>query len=134
MKFEKEFELLNSFPDETFLNEMAQIGKFTEYTVFVRTDDPGNIPHFHIWDSNSKGNNFHTCVKILKAEYFHHTGKEGVLNSKDRKELCAFLLLPSDDEPSKTNWEVLLIEWNRNNSEKKIDVKIPIPDYSLLKG
>lgn len=134
MKFEKEFELLNSFPDKTFLNEMAQIGKFTEYTVFVRTDDPGNIPHFHIWDSNSKGNNFHTCVKILKAEYVHHTGKEGVLNSSDRKELCAFLRLPSEDEPSKTNWEVLLIEWNRNNSEKKIDVKTPMPDYSLLKG
>lgn len=134
MKFEKEFELLNSFPDETFLNEMAQIGKFTEYTVFVRTDDPGNIPHFHIWDSNSKGNNFHTCVKILKAEYVHHTGKEGVLNSSDRKELCAFLRLPSEDEPTKTNWEVLLIEWNRNNSEKKIDVKTPMLDYSLLKG
>lgn len=127
-------ELLNSFPDETFLNEMAQIGKFTEYTVFVRTDDPGNIPHFHLWDSNSKGNNFHTCVKILKAEYFHHTGKEGVLNSSGRKELCAFLKMPSDDEPSKTNWEVLLIEWNRNNSEKKIDVETPMPDYSLLKG
>lgn len=134
MNFEKEFELLKTIPDDQVLNEMAQIGKFNRYTASVNTDDPGNIPHFHLWDSNSKGGSFHTCIKITAPEYFHDQGKEGVLNSSDRKELCAFLRLPSEDEPTTTNWEVLLIEWNRNNSEKKIDVKTPMPDYSLLKG
>lgn len=134
LKFEEEFELLNSFPDDSFLNEMAQIGKFNRYTAFVNTNDPGHIPHFHLWDSNSKGVSFHTRIKITSPEYFHHHGKEGVLNSKDRKELCEFLLLPSEDGPVKTNWEVLLIEWNRNNSDNKVDPKTPMPDYSLLKG
>lgn len=134
MNFETEFELLKNLPDESGLNKMAQIGRFGNYTAFVNTDDLGNIPHFHLWDSNSKGGRFHTCIKILSPEYFHHHGKEGVLNSSDRKELCAFLALPSEDEPTKTNWGVLVIEWNRNNSEKKIDAKTPMPDYSLLKG
>lgn len=58
MNFEKEFELLKTIPDDQVLNEMAQIGKFNRYTAFVNTDDLGNIPHFHLWDSNSKGGKF----------------------------------------------------------------------------
>ena len=42
----------------------------------------GYIPYFHIKDTISNGKKFHTCVKIEKPEYFHHTGKERVLNSK----------------------------------------------------
>lgn len=48
MNFEKEFQLLKTIHDDQVLNEMAQIGKFNRYTAFVNTDDPGNIPHFHL--------------------------------------------------------------------------------------
>ena len=66
------------------LTEMARIG-FTDdmYEIYINTDDPGNIPHFHYRKAN-KWSEFHTCIKIASAEYFHHTGKEDVLNSKQR--------------------------------------------------
>ena len=72
--------------------EMARVGNMNnELEVWVRTDDGGNLPHFHIWDKNSQGGKFHTCVQIKQPAYFHHTGKEGVLNTSQRKELVEFL-------------------------------------------
>ena len=132
MNFNEEFSILKNLPDEDILNEMAQIGKFDSYVVFVRTNDPGNIPHFHVWDANTHGGHFHTCVRLDEHEYFHHTGKEDVFNSKDRKDLYNFLNAPSEDEPEKTNWQVLVIEWNRNNSDRKVSKDLEIPDYRLL--
>lgn len=115
---------------EQFLNEIAEIGDLDkEYEVWVRTNDPGNKPHFHIWDANSHGKKFHTCVEILRPKYFHHTGKEGVLNSSERKELIRFLQAPSEDKPERTNWQMLLLMWNMNNSQMKVSRDLEMPDY-----
>ena len=59
---------------DKMLLEMAQIGTFNKYTIIVWTNDSGNIPHFHIVDSSTRGEEFHTCIKIEKPEYFHHSG------------------------------------------------------------
>ena len=99
------------------LLEMALIGNVDEYTISINTNDGGYIPHFHIKDSNSNGKKFHTCVKIEKPEYFHHTGKEGVLNSKLRKELVNFL--QSETELGTTHWKYLVATWYKNNSNRK---------------
>lgn len=115
------------------LIEMAKIGEIKNYTIIVWTNDNGNIPHFHIVDSGTLGSQFHTCVQIEKPEYFHHTGKEGVLNSKERKELIKFFQSPDPDEVFGTNWDVLLYEWNKNNNRKKISRNTGMPDYILLK-
>lgn len=115
------------------LIEMAKIGEIKNYTIIVWTNDNGNIPHFHIVDSNTLGKQFHTCVQIEKPEYFHHTGKEDTLNSKEKKELIKFFQASDPDEVFGTNWDVLLYEWNKNNNRKRISRDTEMPDYILLK-
>ena len=87
------------------LTEMARIG-FTDdmYEIYINTDDPGNIPHFHYRKAN-EWDKFHTCIKIATAEYFHHTGKEDVLNSKQRKELVKFLSSKHETIENLTNYQ-----------------------------
>lgn len=58
-----------------FLNEMAKICYLNWLEIHMRTNDPENIPHFHIWDRESDGEKFHTCIEIKSSKYFHHTGK-----------------------------------------------------------
>lgn len=31
------------------------VGNFENYEVFVKTNDAGNNPHFHVWDATSRG-------------------------------------------------------------------------------
>ena len=114
------------------LTEMARIG-FTDdgFEVYVNTNDGGNKPHFHYRTKSDW--EFHSCIRIDVLEYFEHEGKEGKLNSKQRKELVKFLNDISEDDDSKTNWQVLIIEWNRNNSDVKVDKDIPMPDYTKLR-
>lgn len=119
---------------EDMLLEMARVGFIgDEYEVFIHTNDPGHIPHFHMWDKATRGQNFHTCIRIDKPEYFHHTGKEDKLNSNTKKALINFL----KSSPLKfgyfdTNWNIVIYMWNMNNSEVEIPKDMPMPDYRLL--
>lgn len=118
---------------ENMLMEMARVGFMNgKYEVYIHTDDPGNIPHFHIWDKETRGQNFHTCVKIIAPEYFHHTGKENILNNKMKKELIEFLQLPSRNKRYSTNWEYLVSMWNDNNSNINIPEDTSMPNYMKL--
>ena len=115
----------------TILNEMARVGYVGKYEIWVRTNDSGYIPHMHMWDSDTHGGKFHTCIRLDKPEYFHHTGKEDVLNSKMKKDLVNFL---SSNYRlfGITNWKWLLIQWNENNSNVTIDEDSEMPDYTKL--
>ena len=133
------FSELNSIYDyeklrESMLLEMARVGFIDdEYEVYIRTDDPGNVPHFHIWDAKTRGQKFHTCIRIESPEYFHHTGKEDYLNSSMRKELIKFLKSkPTKLKRYNTNWEVVVDMWNANNSKANVPDDIPMPDYMKL--
>lgn len=93
-----------------YIEGMSRVG-FTDdmYEVYVNTDDGGNIPHFHYRLKNN-WNKFHTCIRLDKPEYFHHTGKEGVLSSNQLKKLIKFLHEPvaSNKYSSMfTNWELI---------------------------
>lgn len=118
--------------EERYLMEMANIGSIDNKLVaIIRMNDPGNIPHFHIVDKATLGRDFHTCIGIETPEYFHHEGKEDVLNSKQRKNLNDFL--KNKNELGVTNWKYLVTTWNINNSNKKVDKDITQPDYTKLK-
>ena len=118
--------------DDHSINEIAQIGIMdNKFVIVVWTNDPGNIPHFHIIDKATRGSEFHTCVKIESPEYFEHTGKEDKLNSKQRKALIDFF--NSADKWGENNWIVLLKEWERNNSNYEIGLDVKMPDYTKLK-
>lgn len=118
--------------EERYLMEMANIGSIDNKLVaIIRMNDPGNIPHFHIVDKATLGRDFHTCIKIETPEYFHHEGKEDILNSKQRKNLNDFL--KNKNELGVTNWKYLVTTWNINNSSKNVDKDITQPDYTKLK-
>ena len=124
--------LMFDLQDERMLMEMASIGDIdSKLTIIIRMNDPGNVPHFHIVDKTTLGSKFHTCIKIESAEYFHHTGKEDVLNTKQRKLLVNYL--SSTNRRDDLNWEYLVTTWNYNNSSVLVDENIPMPDYINLK-
>ena len=114
--------------------EMATVGKTSDnYDVVVFTNDSGKIPHFHYFDDNTRGSEFHTCIRLDKPEYFHHSNKDGILNSKQRKELINFLRSPHKRYKNETNWQHLVYLWNdENNSDVSVDENIPMPDYNKL--
>lgn len=118
---------------KTPLFEMARIGFIGDLEIYIRTDDPGHIPHFHIWDKETKGDKFHSCVRIDKAAYFFHEGKRDILNSRQRKELVRFLESPYK-RYNITNWQYLVGEWNNNNSTIEIPDDYPMPNYLMLRS
>lgn len=125
------FEEFAATKDNELLLEMARVGEIEgKYEIYVNTNDDGNIPHFHLRDKGTMENEFHTCIEIRRNYYFHHNGKEDCLNAKMRKNLISFL--ESNDEYGECNWIVLIKEWNRNNSNAKIDISTPMPDYTTI--
>lgn len=120
--------------ESIMLEEMARIGYTDDsYEVYVNTDDPGNIAHFHYRKGKQNDYTFHTCIKIESAEYFHHTGKEDILNKQQRKQLVQFLKEKPKKANYKTNWEFLISMWNVNNSDVEIEADLEMPDYENLK-
>lgn len=118
--------------EDSILCEMAEIGKVDKFIVFIWSRDGGEIPHFHVGDAATypKCTQFSTAIKIETAEYFPHGGKyTDNLNSKQKKKLNNFLKEIDDDE---TNWKYLVRTWNKNNSNHKLNINTPQPDYITL--
>lgn len=115
--------------DGQVLYEMAQIGKFDSFEIWVYSKE-GPIPHFHVIKGNQQFPNFETCIKIEKAEYFHHSGKEGILNSREKKRLVEFLQ-SNHHKLNGSNWEILVAQWSMNNPEYDMPF-IEMPDYRIL--
>ena len=138
MKKIKNFkEFVDSNKKQEPLLEMARVGFISQspvFEIYVHTDDPGNIPHFHIRDykkDGESGKGFHTCIEYRTNRYFQHNGNEYVLNSDLRKTLCDFLKRTEEDEVE-SNWNILVKEWNRNNPNAKIPTNLPMPDYMTI--
>lgn len=121
--------------NEQLLNEMACVGKIHsngEFDIIVRTNNAGNLPHCHIVDSPTMGKEFHSCIRIDCPEYFSHNGKEDKLNSKMKKEFIKFLNKQNEDIIVYSNFKTIVILWNMNNSNAKINPDIEMPDYTQL--
>ncbi len=127
------FEKLMNEDVREILDGMARFGFIGgRYEAYVRTDDAGQIPHMHIWDCDSRGQLFHTCIRLDKPEYYHHTGKEDMLDPEAKKDLISFL-----EEKHRafdiTNYHYALMLWNLNNpSAIQIDENQKMPDYMRL--
>ena len=111
-------------------------GDESNLEVYVNTDDGGNIPHFHIRDTND-WSKFHSCIRLDEAEYFLHEGKEATLNSKQRKLLQQFMTSSVTNSRYKSkfenNWELACFLWDINNSNEETDEFVKQPDYTKLK-
>ena len=123
------------------LDEMARvgfIGKKAEYEVYVRTDDSGFIPHVHIWDSATCGDEFDCCVKLETNEYFPHGHYIDKMNGKMCRAFNAFMRQPCRSPKYKNNYELAVEMWNMNNSKSYVQItedengNTIIPDYNVI--
>lgn len=116
---------------EPLLEYYARIGYFgrkNEFEVYIRTDDPGYIPHFHVMDSATQGKNFDACIELSTNKYFSHGGHVDTLNSRQRKALAEFMESPCD-KYFENNYERTVYEWNSNNSNMNVEYTGEIPNY-----
>ncbi len=112
--------------------EINRIGIIDDYyEIYIETDDIGDRPHFHIRDIPTKGKNFHTCIRLDKKSYFHHTRKTNIMNTPLRKKLMEFLL-QQYRTLDMTNWNRIVSSWNDNNPDASIDEHISMPNYKTL--
>ena len=126
--------LNNSFSLNTHnINEMTRIGYVGKFEIIVYTDDPGNIPHVHVIDASTRGQEFDSCVKLESAEYFPHGGKHtDKFNSKQRKDFNTFMSSKPGNNRYKTYYEYACSMWNDNNSKYVIDESNAQPNYTNL--
>ena len=111
----------------------SELVQRTDYEIVVWTNDPGQIPHFHIRDANARGKHFDSCIRLDCADYFVHGAHRRKLNSAERKALVAFLASVSPkNKQGSTNWRRVVDEWNRNNSTRTIPVDQTMPNYRTL--
>lgn len=100
------------------------------YIVELRSNDNGNIPHFHIFDVDGK---FQTCVCIDKPQYFHHGVYDGVLNRRSCKALNELLQRQVNvGGQLMTNWARIVKAWNGNSGRRTIGATVACPDYTKL--
>ena len=134
--------VLDKFLNDSLLLE-SKCGEFGDYYIYVNSDDSGNIPHFHMKDTNTDGKKFHTCIQLTKNNYFLHEGKTKVISSsKIRKELCKLLKSKPTKIPKeiqhikplpKTVWEMMCYLWNTSYRSQYINLKTTkIPDYTII--
>ena len=114
---------------------MSRIGYSEGLEIYVNTNDGGNIPHFHMRDSED-WDKFHTFIQIEQPEYFLHGNKQDTLNSKQKSALQEFMIskvkLKKYADKFTNNWELVCFLWDMNNSNISISDDAEQPDYRLL--
>lgn len=123
------------------LNEMARVGFLdnrAKYEVYVRTNDAGFIPHVHIWDNATCGEEFDCCVKLETNEYFFHGHHTDRMNAKMCKAFAEFMEQPCRSPKYKNNYELAVEMWNLNNSDSYVQIRenengeIIMPNYRTI--
>ena len=121
------------------LDEMARVGIMDNiFDIIVYTDDKGYIPHVHIIDTATRGEDFDCCVQLERNQYFTHGRHQDEFNSKQCKLFNEFMLQPCRSPKYRNNYEFAVEMWNVNNSESYVQIKedengnIIQPDYSTI--
>ena len=118
--------------DDKLLTEYARVGflgKNGGLEVYVMTDDPGYIPHFHVRDVTTRGGEVDTCIEITTNKYFLHGRHKDMLNSKLCKELAEFMEARCLNSKYENNYELTVDMWNMNNSNTSVEYNGNIPNY-----
>ena len=121
------------------LDEMARVGVMNNvFDVIVYTDDMGYIPHVHIIDNATRGQDFDCCVQLEKNQYFTHGKHIDEFNSKQCKLFDEFMRQPCRSPKYKNNYEFAVEMWNANNSKSYVQImededgEIIQPDYTII--
>ena len=114
------------------LDEMARVGRFEEYQVWIQNLE-GPIAHVHVFVGSHESPSWQTCVCLETATYFHHTGKEGVFDSRQKAAFVDFMKSIADPKfPTLSKWDLACIDWNNTNERWKKVFPKEMPDYQLL--
>lgn len=98
--------------------------------VYVHTDDPGKVPHFHVMKRGS----WETCIKFESAEYFLHGSykkklpKRSLVKDMDKMLRKEKVILGIRT----TYWKFAISMWNENNSDIQLSEDPEQPDYTKL--
>ena len=121
------------------IKDVARVGIFdNNYDILVCTDDTGYIPHVHIIDRGTKGNEFDCCVQLGTNAYFSHGKHKDVMPTKMRQDFYNFMCQPSRNVHYRNNYEAAVNLWNDNNSSSYVQIKedkngnIIVPDYRTI--
>ena len=121
------------------LNEMARVGIMNNiYDVIVYTDDRGYIPHVHIIDRTTKGEEFNCCVRLEVNRYFKHGSHQDEFNSSQCKLFNDFMHQPCRSPKYRNNYEFAVEMWNANNSNSYVQITedengdIIMPNYDII--
>ena len=129
------YDILDEVVYKGNLKSKGQI-KGGDVNIIVYGDEGNGKPHFHIKKNNgesfSKNPNEagDCCVLLNKAEFWPHDNHKTVLKKSQMKQIDAWLRLPNENEPNKTNWEVACELWEtQNDSSVGVDKQ---PDYTKM--
>ena len=122
---------------------MATIGRLSDTLTIRVYDERESIiePHFHLTKGRDGTFNFQTCLCIKYNKYYFHTIKGQIIKEKSMKlskrqlkEIDSFLR--EKDELGISNWQILLRQWNLENSGSfhKLSLNLPQPDFKKLNG
>ena len=121
------------------LLEMARVGYINgQFEVYVHTDDGGHIPHVHIRDKATRGQQFETCVELKRSRYFLHGKYKDVMSGYMTKQFADFMKSQSHNSKYQNNYEYAVDMWNDNNSIEKVipqydsNGRIIMPDYRTI--
>ena len=123
MKLEEAYTLTKS------INEERKGGENTDFKVQLGENEGDNIPHFHLDNGEIGKKQKKTAIRIDMPYYFLHGDKTYILNSKERKNLIAWLNAKpiykkgnegENGELPKSNWENLRNMWNRYYPQAKV--------------
>lgn len=121
------------------LLEMARVGYINgQFEVYVHTDDGGHIPHVHIRDKATRGQQFETCVELKRSRYFLHGKYKDVMSGYMAKQFADFMKSQSHNSKYQNNYEYAVDMWNDNNSIEKVipqydsNGRIIMPDYRTI--
>lgn len=112
-----------------FINEERNGGENTDFKVQLGENEGDNIPHFHLDNGEIGKKQKKTAIRIDMPYYFLHGDKTYILNSKERKNLIAWLNAKpiykkgnegENGEFPKSNWENLRNMWNRYYPQAKV--------------
>ena len=121
------------------LLEMARVGYINgQFEVYVHTDDGGHIPHVHIRDKATRGQQFETCVELKRNRYFLHGKYKDVMSGYMAKQFADFMESKPHNPRYQNNYELSVDMWNLNNSIEEVvpqydsNGRIIMPDYRTI--
>ena len=121
---------------------IGYLGDNDEYEIFVETDDEETTPHFHMRDTETKGERFETCVCFETNRYCLHGKYKDVLTPEMQAQLREYMRWISQYKlyklPFIRNYEWAVEMWNLNNEATQVSLRYDhrdeaiIPDYDKM--